>query len=252
MGKLLEVKRGNTATETVEFVMMECCNCSIPFMIPNYQRKRLLSTRESFYCPNGHRQAYSGPTEADKLKEQLEAERKRNEQDIEFMNNKLLDQINETKKVKKDLNRLKKGVCPCCNRTFTNLHNHLKNQHPEFLTPPMPKILIMKEYKKAEVIGNGNMNIRNLNTGAPKWKIPANEMRLAMHTHPEEIQIKAYRQMESDFTAALDKLNNLCEAAMSLDGLYLHSEAFKSAMKHLFVQMGNGQSFLSTFKHPTP
>lgn len=30
------------------------------------------------------------------------------------------------------VNRIKNGVCPCCNRTFVNLHQHMTTQHPDF------------------------------------------------------------------------------------------------------------------------
>lgn len=29
-------------------------------------------------------------------------------------------------------NRVKNGVCPCCNRHFENLERHMKGQHPEY------------------------------------------------------------------------------------------------------------------------
>lgn len=29
-------------------------------------------------------------------------------------------------------NRIVVGVCPCCNRTFQNLHRHMDKMHPEF------------------------------------------------------------------------------------------------------------------------
>jgi hypothetical protein len=29
-------------------------------------------------------------------------------------------------------NRIKHGVCPCCNRTFLNLQRHMTTQHPSF------------------------------------------------------------------------------------------------------------------------
>jgi hypothetical protein len=34
-------------------------------------------------------------------------------------------------KKKKQLDRVKNGVCPCCNRHFKNLERHMKSQHPE-------------------------------------------------------------------------------------------------------------------------
>lgn len=32
-------------------------------------------------------------------------------------------------------NRVAKGVCPCCNRSFTNLAKHMAGQHPDFGDP---------------------------------------------------------------------------------------------------------------------
>lgn len=29
-------------------------------------------------------------------------------------------------------NRVANGVCPCCTRTFQNLHRHMETKHPEF------------------------------------------------------------------------------------------------------------------------
>jgi hypothetical protein len=29
-------------------------------------------------------------------------------------------------------NRVAKGVCPCCNRTFQNLADHMKSKHPDY------------------------------------------------------------------------------------------------------------------------
>lgn len=29
-------------------------------------------------------------------------------------------------------NRVANGVCPCCNRSFQNLHRHMTTKHPEF------------------------------------------------------------------------------------------------------------------------
>lgn len=36
------------------------------------------------------------------------------------------------KKSQKKLDRVKNGVCPCCNRHFKNLGLHMNNQHPDF------------------------------------------------------------------------------------------------------------------------
>ena len=32
-------------------------------------------------------------------------------------------------------NRIAKGVCPCCNRYFENLHSHIEKKHPNYNSP---------------------------------------------------------------------------------------------------------------------
>lgn len=32
--------------------------------------------------------------------------------------------------------RIANGVCPCCQRSFTNLHSHMQKQHPDFAEHP--------------------------------------------------------------------------------------------------------------------
>ena len=39
-------------------------------------------------------------------------------------------------KIEKQLKRIHKGVCPCCNRSFTNLKRHMETKHPEHPSPP--------------------------------------------------------------------------------------------------------------------
>ena len=127
-----EVQRGKTTTETIDFTLETCCVCGIPFFMPTYHYKRLVANKgESFYCPNGHSMSFTGPTEAQKLKEKLEALQKQKDQEHDDLQNKWLDALNEKYKVEKQLKRLHKGVCPCCNRSFVNLQRHMKNQHPD-------------------------------------------------------------------------------------------------------------------------
>lgn len=127
-----EIQRGNKITEAIDFTMETCCNCGIPFFMPTYHYKRLLANKgESFYCPNGHGQHYTGKTEVEKLKEKLEALQKEKEQQHEDLQNKWLDALGEKQKLEKQLKRVHKGVCPCCNRTFVNLQKHMATKHPE-------------------------------------------------------------------------------------------------------------------------
>lgn len=111
--------------DNIKFITEECCNCGMPFaMTKDFQRRRL-NDHQSFYCPAGHSQRYTGKTEEQKLKDKLEAEAGRAMA--------LESQLNQTSRNYQRIRaRVKNGVCPCCNRTFQNLLQHMKTEHPDF------------------------------------------------------------------------------------------------------------------------
>jgi len=45
------------------------------------------------------------------------------------------------KQYKRIRDRVKNGVCPCCNRTFTNLADHMRTQHANFGSTDLLKAL---------------------------------------------------------------------------------------------------------------
>lgn len=131
--------RGYEITTKLTLVIEECYTCGIVFGMPDSLKTRLLRTHETFYCPAGHGQHYTGPSDVEKLKKQLEAAeqqigtltaRARHEQD-----QREAAERNE-RAAKRELNRTKKrvsnGVCPCCNRTFVNLQRHMAGRHPDY------------------------------------------------------------------------------------------------------------------------
>ena len=116
----------------IEFVTEECCSCGIPFAMTKDFQKRRLDDRKNFYCPSGHEQHYVGKTEAQKLREKLEIEQRRaaNERAKSAELRRQRDQLGKSYGMMRE--RVKNGVCPCCNRTFQNLLNHMKTKHPDF------------------------------------------------------------------------------------------------------------------------
>lgn len=116
----------------IEFVTEECCNCGLPFaMTKDFQRRRI-NDHKNFYCPSGHSQHYAGETEAKKLSKKLE--QKQRQLEAAFGRASLLERQRDElgKSYGKMRERIKNGVCPCCNRTFQNLLDHMRNEHPEF------------------------------------------------------------------------------------------------------------------------
>ena len=111
--------------EGIAFVTEHCCNCGMPFaMSADFQRRRL-NDHKSFYCPRGHGQHYTGQTEAERLRRHLEHEQHRSSQ--------LARQRDEVTRAHRRMReRVRNGVCPCCNRTFQNLLEHMRTEHPDF------------------------------------------------------------------------------------------------------------------------
>ena len=113
------------ATET-------CCNCGMVFAMPEDYQKRRRDDRKIFFCPSGHQQHYTGATEAERLKQELE--RARQMRDAAEARAATANQEREqiAKAHKRMRHRVMNGVCPCCNRTFQNLMQHMKTEHPDF------------------------------------------------------------------------------------------------------------------------
>lgn len=123
--------RGTTLTVQQEttFHIEECCSCGVLFaMTEEFYKKRRRDTGTDFYCPNGHRQWYTGKSDAQKARD---AERERAAAEAQ-----LQAEVDQRKAAERELKRMKQrakgGACPCCNRTFVQLSRHIKSQHPDF------------------------------------------------------------------------------------------------------------------------
>lgn len=114
------------------FETEQCCNCGVSFAMTADFKRRRLEDRKIFYCPAGHGQHYTGKTEAQRLKDELE----RKNQMLDAANARAATAEQEKSRVSKSHKimraRIVNGVCPCCNRTFQNLLMHMKSEHPDF------------------------------------------------------------------------------------------------------------------------
>jgi NAD-dependent SIR2 family protein deacetylase len=119
---------------TLTFKVVYCCNkgCGTPIAMPTQVYNRFLENHEFFHCCFGHPQHFSGPSEAEKLKKQLESER----ETTEWWRQKADQRERSAKAYKGQVtrlkNRVKNGVCPCCHRTFQNLQRHMHTKHPDY------------------------------------------------------------------------------------------------------------------------
>lgn len=56
----------------MELVTVECATCYMPFGMSKTTNDRLRKCHNAFYCPSGHVNYYSGETQEEKLRKQLE------------------------------------------------------------------------------------------------------------------------------------------------------------------------------------
>lgn len=132
-----------TLTFTGELTVVTCwCGCvhAVPSELRRYQlAEHANGRRHNVYCPLGHQYAPSGETETTRLGRQLAIERSQHDQtkaaarEAREQRDAAIRRENAQKGAKTRIkNRVQKGVCPCCNRTFVELQRHMATQHPEW------------------------------------------------------------------------------------------------------------------------
>lgn len=127
-----------TITKTLYFEQENCCTCGITFFVPQSFQQEALQRKRLFFCPNGHSQSYT-TSEADRLRKELAAARQREEtirqqkETAQFERDVARAAVASVEKAQKRLRRrIAAGVCPCCQRTVSQMARHMKTQHPEF------------------------------------------------------------------------------------------------------------------------
>ncbi len=130
-----------------------CCRCKTDIYLPEalYEAAQK-STSITFYCPYGHSQIFAaGETEADKLRRERDRlAQKLAEKDDEIASQRRLREETERRlsAQKGQVTKLKKraaaGTCPCCQRTFSNMASHMKNQHPEYVKDTGANVVPLK------------------------------------------------------------------------------------------------------------
>jgi len=121
--------------------VVECASCNMDFGVTQMFQKARRNDHKVFYCPKGCHNYYSGDSEEEKLRKQLETQRQQNarawdaareaEERAREEKRRAAAARGQVTKIKK---RVGGGVCPCCNRTFENLANHMKSKHAGFAT----------------------------------------------------------------------------------------------------------------------
>lgn len=122
-----------TFVNGTEFVVINCGyrggGCGIEFAVTREFYDHIRSTGAGWHCPNGHGRAFSGPSDASKLRD-AEARLKATEDQLSAAIRDAETQRQERLRVQ---SRISHGVCPCCNRSFKAVREHMASQHPEYV-----------------------------------------------------------------------------------------------------------------------
>lgn len=125
---------------------LNCGSCGILFGLEaNFMTKRQ-DDGQSFYCPNGDEVSWNAVNAA----EQTERDLKAAEAQLIAQGDQLRAAIRDAEEARAEQmrvrSRIAKGVCPCCNRFFRALHQHMQRQHPDF-EPPAVEAKVEKPYR---------------------------------------------------------------------------------------------------------
>jgi elongation factor P hydroxylase len=136
----MSVENGTYFALSTGMMSITCCNCGMVFGVPSrwYQQRR--EDKAWWYCPQGHSQHFVSKSEAEKLRDELAAQKRRTEY-FEADAHQARESAEAAKRqaraargvVTRVKNRVGRGVCPCCNRFFESLHRHIQTKHPEYV-----------------------------------------------------------------------------------------------------------------------
>jgi hypothetical protein len=130
----------------------DCITCGVIFTVPESRHVHARAEGGFFQCPNGHSQGWSKDRsereslrrERDRLKQdqaRLEDEKRQAEDAASLARVRAEKAEAATKRLKK---RSSAGTCPCCARTFSNMADHMKHQHPQFVAEGGTKVVPIK------------------------------------------------------------------------------------------------------------
>lgn len=134
-----------TFTAGTDLAAIACGKCGGTYAIAERFRRQCQEEGKGWNCPYCKVGWGYGEGENAKLKRQLQAERNR----VEYWQNEECVERRRAEhqarrasafkgQVTKIKNRVGRGVCPCCNRTFENLARHMASQHPEWAPDTEP------------------------------------------------------------------------------------------------------------------
>lgn len=131
-----------TLAHETDLYVSDCSACGVVFAMPKAMERRRREDKGRFYCPNGHSMIFPGKTKAERERERAETAERRLTWERQWRDQAEAEAKHQAAVARghkgahqRTKNRVAKGVCPCCNRSFTNLAKHMAGQHPDFGDP---------------------------------------------------------------------------------------------------------------------
>lgn len=117
-------------TLNVDFVVESCCyeDCNLTFAMTREFYNRVRNDHSWWFCPLGHTQHYTGTSNEQKLRDAAARETALRDQ----LEASIRDAEAQRVELARIRQRIANGVCPCCNRSFGNVRQHMARQHPEY------------------------------------------------------------------------------------------------------------------------
>jgi hypothetical protein len=126
---------------TEELDIHDCPSCGVVYATTSDFTRRRRSDGKTFYCPNGHTVVYNDHElgrlrkEVDRLKEArtcLIGQLDQSRAEAEHQHRRAAAARGQLTKMR---NRVARGCCPdgTCKRSFTNLAEHVRTEHPEMI-----------------------------------------------------------------------------------------------------------------------
>lgn len=132
------------AVETYQgtLVVLDCANCGMTFGVTKRFDQDRRDDHASFYCPKRCTNYYPQKSEAEKLQEQLEREKRLSTARLADVDRARAEADHQAAVARgykgalvKSKKRAAKGVCPVagCKRHFADVERHIAAKHPDYV-----------------------------------------------------------------------------------------------------------------------
>lgn len=122
----------STVDLVVTLARIVCGRCGGVYAIAERYRDEKVEVGGFWHCPYCETSWGYGKSANDRLKEELARERAQHDQTRAARDDarrQASAQMAQATKARRKLARVDCGVCPECNRSFANLHRHMKTKH---------------------------------------------------------------------------------------------------------------------------